>query len=80
MQVDRALAVAMIDKANNSLHTSRHDDGRTGRRAVVSHETSGRLAWVNLRREGLDVELVEPDFLVGDGVEDLPAREQLALI
>jgi hypothetical protein len=72
--MDRALAVAVIDKANNGLHTSRHDDRRTGRRAVISDETSGRLAWVDLRREGLDIELVEPDLLVGDGVEDLPTR------
>jgi hypothetical protein len=78
MKVYRALAVAMVNETNNRLDASRNDERRARGSAVISNETSWRLARIHLGSEGLDVKLVVPYFLVGDGIDYFPRICQYA--
>lgn len=72
MQMNGTVAIPVVDKANDALYTTGHDDGWSGACAIVADKTTWRLSRVNLLVVWLDVKLMVPDLLVGDRIDDLP--------
>jgi len=46
--MDRALAIALIDEANNRLGTPGDDDSGPRRNSIISHQTSRKERWIDL--------------------------------
>jgi hypothetical protein len=71
VKVDRALASGLIDKADNSLSTTRDLYSRARRLAIVTSKGSSRKVRIDLLGESLDGKLIVPDGLAGNRVRDL---------
>lgn len=74
VQMNGTFTISVIDKANDALYASGHDDGWSGTSAIVTDQASWGLAGIHLLSVWLDIELMVPDLLVSDRIENLPVK------
>lgn len=70
--MNRVLMGSVVDETNHRLGAAGDDQSGARRHPVVANKSGGTEVGIDLVTERLDLQLIVPDLLPGDGTDDFP--------